>query len=142
MVEYHDGAIIAQMGVPDMRLPIALALSYPERWPLLDFSNSSFAPLAFDKGLTFAKPNREVFRCLALAEAAGKEGGSAPIVLNAAGEVAVEAFLKGAIGFLTIGELVEETLIRSKRELISTVHDALEEDRKGRVLARELLAKL
>jgi 1-deoxy-D-xylulose-5-phosphate reductoisomerase len=139
LVEYPDGSLIAQLGVPDMRVPIALALSYPHRWPLLDRNIDSFAPLSFERAFTFAKPDRGAFKCLPLAEAAGTEGASAPLILNAAGETAVEAFLQGAISFLGIGDLVEETLNRAQRQNIETVEDALELDKKVRELAKSLV---
>ncbi len=106
MVAFRDGAVMAQLGVPDMRLPIQYALTYPERQPSrfrrLDFWNMG--------ALTFEKPDTETFRGLKLAYEAGRTGGTAPCLLNAANEMAVAAFLAGKIGFLTIYEIIEETL--------------------------------
>ena len=103
MVEYADGGIMAQLGTPDMKLPIAYALFYPDRRPLagkrLDFYELS--------QITFEKPDMETFRGLKLAYAAAQAGGSMPTVLNAANEKAVELFLNGTISFLQIAELIE-----------------------------------
>ena len=103
MVEYADGGIMAQLGTPDMKLPIAYALFYPDRRPLagkrLDFYELS--------QITFEKPDLETFRGLKLAYAAAQTGGSMPTVLNAANERAVELFLNGKISFLQIAELIE-----------------------------------
>jgi 1-deoxy-D-xylulose-5-phosphate reductoisomerase len=104
-VEFMDGQVIAQLGPPDMRLPIQYALSYPERqtnpWPRFSF---------FGQTLTFAEPEREKFPCLDLAERALQEGGTAPACLNAANEVAVELFLKGALTFTGIPRLITRVL--------------------------------
>jgi 1-deoxy-D-xylulose-5-phosphate reductoisomerase len=106
LARFRDGALIAHVGCPDMRVPISYALSYPERAataaPRLDLTR----PLE----LTFEPPDEETFRCLALARSAGEAGGTAPCVLNAANEVAVEAFLAGRVGFLEIAALVEGAL--------------------------------
>lgn len=130
MVEFNDGSVIAQLGVPDMRVPIAYALSYPDRWanvfPKLD--------LLEVRELTFEKPRPEVFPSLSLAFAAGKCGGSMPAVMNAANEVAVSMFLGGRIGFTDIPELVEKVMsnhtCRSKpglSEILDADHWAREE---------------
>jgi len=106
MVEYIDGAVIAQLGVADMGVPILYALTYPERRPTpaarLDFARV--------EALTFYAPDTDKFRCLALARAALERGGAAPVVLNAANEVAVAAFLDRRIRFLEIAELIERAL--------------------------------
>jgi 1-deoxy-D-xylulose-5-phosphate reductoisomerase len=106
MVEYIDGAVIAQLGVADMGVPILYALTYPERRPTpaarLDFARV--------EALTFYAPDTDKFRCLALARAALERGGAAPVVLNAANEVAVAAFLSRRIPFLQIAELIERAL--------------------------------
>lgn len=106
MVEYHDGSLIAQLGIPDMRIPIAYALSYPERL------QNSLPPLklADIQNLTFFEPDLERFPCLRLAKFALKQGGDAPCVLNAANEVIVEAFLKERIQFREISGLIEKIL--------------------------------
>jgi 1-deoxy-D-xylulose-5-phosphate reductoisomerase len=107
MVEFVDGSIKAQMGLPDMKLPIQYALAYPNR-PPSSFRRLDFAALG---QLTFAKPDMEKFRCLSLAYKALEMGGTAPAVLNAANEVAVQLFLEGRIPFMAIPALVEESLI-------------------------------
>ena len=106
MVEYHDGSVIAQLGIPDMRIPIAYCLSYPERIP------NDLPPLNLFKvrDLNFYEPDLNRFQCLKLAKKALKLGGDAPCVLNAANEVAVASFLEGKIAFLQIAQLVEEVL--------------------------------
>jgi 1-deoxy-D-xylulose-5-phosphate reductoisomerase len=106
MVEYIDGSVIAQMGVPDMHLPIHYALSYPERSlskvPRLDFGTLS--------ALTFAPPDTETFPALKLAYIAGKQGGTMPCVFNAANEIAVHAFLNGTVNFLAIAKIIRYTM--------------------------------
>jgi 1-deoxy-D-xylulose-5-phosphate reductoisomerase len=106
MARFRDGALIAHVGLPDMRVPISYALTYPDRAsttsPRLDLTR------AFS--LDFAPPDTETFRCLALARAAGEAGGTAPCVLNAANEEAVAAFLAGRIAFLDIAALVADAL--------------------------------
>ena len=106
MVEYADGSVIAHLGASDMRIPIQYAFSYPDRWetpaPRLDFRELG--------ALTFGEPDMEAFRCLALAESAGKTGGTMPCVLNAANEVAVDAFLHGRCGFCDIDRVLEDAM--------------------------------
>jgi 1-deoxy-D-xylulose-5-phosphate reductoisomerase len=106
MVEFIDGSIIAQLGVTDMRLPIQYAFSYPERWP------APVAPLDLTRPrqLDFAVPDTSVFPCLALAYRAVQEGPGAPVVLNAANEIAVARFLDGALSFRGIARVIERTL--------------------------------
>jgi len=108
LVVYQDGVVIAQLGRPDMRVPIQYALMFPER------AANRLEPLdlAGAAQLTFAKPDLETFHCLALAIEAGKAGGTMPAVLNAANEVAVMAFLQGKIPFLSIVKVVEEAMSR------------------------------
>ncbi len=112
MVEFSDGAVIAHLGASDMRLPIQYALSYPARWetpaPRMDFR--ALGSLSFDA------PDASAFRCLALAEEAGRAGGTEPCVLNAANEVAVSAFLAGRCSFTAIDEVVEACLEAHSRE--------------------------
>ena len=104
-VTLKDGAVVLHAAMPDMRLPIAFGVLYPERIGV------GAKPVAFDgTSWTFEEPRDEVFRCLPLAVQAGREGGAYPIALNAANEVAVEAFLGGRLGFLQIADLVEEVL--------------------------------
>jgi 1-deoxy-D-xylulose-5-phosphate reductoisomerase len=107
MVEFHDSSIIAQLGTPDMRVPIQYALSYPDRLPLHGTKRLDLAKVGM---LHFQEIDFERFRCLKLAYEAGKIGGSMPTVLNAANEEAVSAFLSGKIAFLEIEEIVEKAL--------------------------------
>jgi len=106
MVEFCDGATIAQLSHPDMRLPIGLALGAPERHPE-PYGAMDWTAV---RELTFEEPDRETFRCLALAYAAGRAGGTAPAVISAANEVAVEAFLAGRLAWLDIAAVVEDVL--------------------------------
>lgn len=106
MVEFTDGSVIAQLGTPDMRIPIQYALTYPERL----LSNSERLDLAKIGKLHFEKMDFERFRCLHFAYEAGKNGGTLPVVLNAANEVAVQAFLTGKISFLEIEDWIEKAL--------------------------------
>ncbi len=129
MVEFCDRSVIAQMGYPSMKHPIQYAFTYPNRLASPEES-VDFAKLS---KLTFSKPDEEVFSCLALAKAAGKMGGIMPAVLNAANEVAVDAFLGGKIGFLKIGEYVAEVLRKYKNKLNFTLEDIIEVDRSVRM---------
>ncbi len=129
MVEFCDRSVIAQLSLPSMKHPIQYAFTYPERLPSPDRS-VNFAELAT---LTFAKPDEETFRCLALAKKAGKMGGIMPTVLNAANEVAVAAFLRDKIGFLEIGEYVESVLSKYENKLNFTIEDIIEIDRSVRL---------
>ncbi|GHS85851.1 1-deoxy-D-xylulose 5-phosphate reductoisomerase [Bacteroidia bacterium] len=106
MVQFTDGSIKAQMGLPDMKLPIQYALTYPERL------HTSFPRLTFDQynQLTFEKPDTQTFRNLALAYHAGEKGGNCPCILNAANEIAVSAFLDNRIGFLQMSDLIEKCI--------------------------------
>lgn len=135
MVEYTDGAIIAELGAPDMRLPIQYALTYPVR---------AFAPSEpFDftsTSLTFHEPDVVTFRCLALGYAAGRMGGSAPAVLNAADEVAVGAFLDERIGFLEIADVIETTLSAMDHGPLGSLSDVLAYDTEARRLAAQWIA--
>ena len=110
MVEYADGSVLAQLGAPDMRTPIAYALGWPER---ID-SGVEFLDLLKAGRLDFRPPDTDKFRCLALAQAAARAGGLTPVVLNAANEVAVAAFLDRRIGFNAIAELIEDALTASR----------------------------
>lgn len=138
MVEYKDGSIIAQLGYPDMRTPIAYALGYPERIeagvPLVDV-------LGFGR-LEFEAPDVERFPCLALAYRAMRAGGNAPAVLNAANEVAVEAFLERRIPFTAIPDLISHALDRVPPSAIHCLEDVLGADAAGRQAARDRLISL
>ncbi len=129
MVEFVDKSVIAQLSLPSMKHPIQYAFTYPERLPSPDRS-VSFAEIA---SLTFAKPDEETFRCLALAKKAGEMGGIMPTVLNAANEVAVAAFLRDEIGFLEIAEYVEKVMGEYKNKLNPTLEDIIEVDKSVRL---------
>jgi len=135
MVEYSDGSVLAQMSAPDMRMPIQYALMYPDRKP------SAVAPLRWDefRKLEFYPPDHIKFPLLKLSYQAHQTGGSAPCTLNAADEVAVEAFLRGEISFPGIGEVVAETLDRVAVRRISSIGDVLEADELSRRVAREVV---
>ena len=131
-VEYCDNSVIAQLGSPDMRLPIQYALSWLERTP----GPAKELDLFSCGSLTFARPDTETFRCLALAIQAAKEGGTAPAILNGANEVAVAQFLRGEIGFNDIARRVERALSRVAVKYQPSLGDILEADRLGREAAR------
>jgi 1-deoxy-D-xylulose-5-phosphate reductoisomerase len=135
MVEFEDGSIKAQMGLPDMRIPIQFALSYPNRLKSA-FPRFSFADYPM---LNFEKPDMETFRNLALAYEALKKGGNVPCILNAANEIAVDAFLNDRIGFLQIPDLIEGCL--SKMPFIKSpgLEDYFETDKETRILAKEII---
>ncbi|MBR5479841.1 MAG: 1-deoxy-D-xylulose-5-phosphate reductoisomerase [Clostridia bacterium] len=133
MVEFCDGAVLAQLGAPDMRLPIAYALTYPNRMdfngPRLDFKTM--------KNLTFATPDVETFSCLKLAMKAAASKDASAAVLNGANEAAVAAFLGEKCGFLEIAELVQEAMENVRTNIDSSLEDILEADK----LARESVSK-
>lgn len=135
LVQFEDGSIKAQMGLPDMRLPIQFAFSYPERFKS-DFPRFDFAQYP---SLTFEKPDTETFRNLALAFEALKKAGNMPCVLNAANEIAVEAFLKDKIGFLKMPEVVEECMAKMHFVPNPTLEDYVNTDRETRIKAYELI---
>lgn len=108
MIEFHDSSIIAQLGTPDMRVPIQYALTYPDRLPLTSSKRLNLAEIGT---LHFKEMDFDRFRCLAFAFDAGKKGGTLPAVLNAANEVAVAGFLEGKIKFLEIEDLIEKALL-------------------------------
>ncbi|VBB08057.1 1-deoxy-d-xylulose 5-phosphate reductoisomerase [Lucifera butyrica] len=136
MVEFCDGSVMAQMGMPDMRLPIQYAFSYPERWPAgypkLDFT-------AFNK-LTFEKPDTDTFEALRGAVAAGRAGGSMPCVFNAANEIAVYAFLNNQIGFLDIADVIKQTINGHQRLTEPCLEDLLKADSWARQYATQIIS--
>lgn len=136
MVQFQDGSIKAQMGLPDMKLPIQYALGYPKRLP------AAFPRFDFTQypALTFEAPDKETFRCLQLAYDAMRIGGTAPCVMNAANEIAVQAFLEDRIGFLEIPTLIEGMM--ESMEIIQqpTLEDFIEIDRATRAKALEGIA--
>jgi len=135
MVQFEDGAVKAQMGLPDMRLPIQYAFSYPQRlkmnYPRLDFNLYS--------SLTFEKPDLKRFRNLSLAYEAMAIGGTMPCVLNAANEVAVEAFLHERVGFLEMSDLIEKTMQKSSFIQKPTYEDYVASDTEARALAKSFI---
>ena len=137
MVEFRDGATIAQLSLPDMRLPIAYALEYPQR------STVSFGAIDWTKlsRLDFEKPDSDTFRCLDLAYAAGRIGGTAPAWLSAANEIAVEAFLAGEVQWSQISAIIEETMQHHDGLIPTQVEDILEADKVARRWARGLVRK-
>lgn len=135
MVQFADGSIKAQMGLPDMRLPIQYALGYPERLPN-SFPRFNFMDFPF---LTFEKADVAVFRNLAMAYEAMEKGGNAPCVLNAANEVAVAAFLKGKAGFVEMSSIIEQTLARASFKSDCSLNDFVESDCEARELATSLV---
>lgn len=133
MVRFRDGATLAHMGYPDMRVPISYALSYPDR------AATPTAPLDFESGLVleFFPPDEEAFPCLRLAREAGVRAGTAPCVLNAANEVAVAAFLDERLPFLGIAEVVERTLQTVDTDAARELDDLVEADSAARRFAEE-----
>ena len=135
LVEYVDGSVLAQLGHPDMRTPIAQALAYPERVE----SGVPRLELAQLAALAFEAPDLARFPCLALAYDALAAGGTAPVVLNAANEVAVAAFLDGRIRFTDIARACAETLARLPTHAVTELDDAIAADAEARAAAREQL---
>jgi 1-deoxy-D-xylulose-5-phosphate reductoisomerase len=135
LVQFEDGSIKAQLGLPDMRLPIQFAMSYPQRlksnFPRFDFANY--------ESLTFEKPDTETFRNLALAFEALGRSGNMPCVLNAANEVAVAEFLKDKIGFLEMSDMVEQCLAKMDYIAKPSLEDYLITDNETRIKAMEFL---
>jgi len=135
LVRFRDGASLAHLGYPDMRVPISYALTYPDR------SATPIAPLDLASGLTleFHAPDLDTFPLLALARHAGEEGGTAPCVFNAANEVAVAAFLEGRLPFLGIADVVGETLAGADTTAARDLHDLITADTDARRLAEGTL---
>lgn len=135
LVEYVDGSVLAQLGNPDMRVPIAHALAWPARIE----SGVESLDLVRRGSLRFEAPDLERFPCLGLALRAAAAGGSAPAVLNAANEVAVDAFLGGRLNFTGIARVIEDVLDRQPVVAVRALEDVLEADREARALARSAL---
>jgi len=133
MVQFEDGSIKAQLGLPDMRLPIQYAMTFPNRlhskFPRFDFT-------AYPS-LTFEKPDTETFRNLALAFEALRKGGNMPCIMNAANEIAVQEFLNGTIGFLTMSDVVEKTMDKVSWIAAPSIQDYIETDREARLIAAQ-----
>ena len=138
MVELSDGSVIAQLGVTDMRLPIQYACSYPERWeamlPPLDITRAG--------RLEFFPPAHDRFPCLGLAYEALRAGGTVPVVLNAANEVAVELFLEGRLGFMAIPRVIAETMGAHESEPVTTLRMVRRADAWAREQARHVAGAL
>mgnify|MGYP003343659227 CR=1 FL=1 len=134
MVEFCDGATIAQLSMPDMKLPIAYALNFPNR------SASSFGAIDWAElsRLDFEKPDRDLFRCLDLAYQAGRVGGTAPAWLSAANEVAVETFLAGGVKWTQIATIIESTMQHHDGQIPTSVEDIFEADRRARAFAHQV----
>jgi 1-deoxy-D-xylulose-5-phosphate reductoisomerase len=136
MVEFTDGATVAQLSLPDMRLPIGYALSFPDRLAA-PFGRIDWAHLA---RLDFEPPDLEAFPCLRLAYEAGRLGGGTPALLNAANEVAVEAFLGGGLPWSGIPDVLEEVLSRHDGGRPDSVEAVIDTDRRGREAARTVIS--
>jgi 1-deoxy-D-xylulose-5-phosphate reductoisomerase len=139
MVEFHDKSVIAQLGTPDMRVPIQYALSFPDRLVLPSTKSLNLWEIG---NLHFSKLDFDRYRCLGLAYYAGKIGGTMPTVLNAANEVAVDAFLKGSISFLTIELLLEKSLEKHQTITNPSLDVIKEVDLEARAFVKELLLHL
>ena len=135
-VEYQDCCVIAQLGVPDMKIPIQYALLYPERMPC----PTKHLSLTDYGTLTFEKPDMETFTCLKTAIAAITAGGTAPCIVNGANEVAVAAFLAGKIGFLEIGALAQQAMESIPATVIKTYEDVMKADTQAREFVRNAIA--
>jgi len=133
MVQFEDGAVIAQLGIPDMKLPISYAFSYPKRLhskaPRLDFTQYAT--------LTFEEPDMERFRNLAFAFDAVRKGGNMPCILNAANEVVVAAFLRDEIGFLQMSDVIEKTMAKATFISVPTYEDYVATDAEARKIAEQ-----
>lgn len=138
MVEYVDGSVMAHLGASDMRIPIQLAFSYPQRWETpadrIDFRTMG--------SLDFSEPDPDAFRCLALAERAARTRGTMPCVLNAANEVAVEAFLQGRCGFCDIDRTVEACMDAHDASRVESIQQLSDVDAWARSYARDRIARL
>ncbi|HET9391457.1 MAG TPA: 1-deoxy-D-xylulose-5-phosphate reductoisomerase, partial [Steroidobacteraceae bacterium] len=135
LVEYLDGSLLAQLGSPDMRTPIAHALAWPERIA----SGVEFLDLVRTARLDFRAPDYEKFHCLALAQAAARAGGLQPVILNAVNEVAVQAFLERRLNFIEIAAVIEAVITKADGGEIGCLDDVLAADAQARQLAGERL---
>ncbi|RYG24323.1 MAG: 1-deoxy-D-xylulose-5-phosphate reductoisomerase, partial [Chitinophagaceae bacterium] len=137
IVQFKDGSMKAQMGLPDMKLPIHYALNYPDRvttdLPRFDF-------IKYPQ-LTFTTPDTVVFENLALAYSAMEQGGNMPSILNAANEIAVQAFLDDKIGFRDMSSIIKEAMRHVKFNSDSSLENYIETDRQTRIFAADLVTK-
>lgn len=138
LVQFVDGALLAQLGTPDMRLPIQYAVTGEKHWPL----DGSRLDLLQIGALHFEKPDTERFPCLDLARQAGRAGGSAPIMLNGANEVAVAALLEGKIRYVDIARIIGRTLESAAGEPVDSLEEALAHDAQARRIAAREVARL
>lgn len=138
MVQFLDGSIKAQMGMPDMRVPIQLAFTFPDRLPS-DFPRVNFTELS---ALTFAQPDLSRFRNLLLARQALTRGGNQPCILNAANEVAVDSFLKGQIGFMQIATIIESVIEKTDYIGNPSLEELVETDNRARSIANLLITQI
>jgi 1-deoxy-D-xylulose-5-phosphate reductoisomerase len=134
LVEFVDGSVKAQLGVPDMRLPIQCALTYPERVPGAAVPRLDLKMIG---NLTFGIPTKKRYPCLALTLEAGRKGGTAPAALSAADEIAVEHFLVGRISFVDIARIIEDTLEADRFIANPSLEEVLEADRRARIFAED-----
>lgn len=135
MIEFSDTSVIAQMGIPDMRVPIQYAFTYPERIQS-DFKSTDFFQLS---SLTFEKPDVNIFRNLSFAYESIKRGGNMPCILNAANEIAVEGFLNDKISYLTMSDVLEQAMQKVSFVKSPTVDDCFETDAEAREITKELI---
>jgi 1-deoxy-D-xylulose-5-phosphate reductoisomerase len=137
MVRYRDGSVMAQLGQPDMRTPIAFGLAWPNR------IDAGVAPLDLTQlsGLHFTEPDLQRFPCLGLAFAAAKQGGTSPTVLNAANEIAVAAFLEGRLPYLKIAQAVEFALNQLPGQKAGSLDEVLAVDREARLRTSDWIAR-
>ncbi|MCS4434293.1 1-deoxy-D-xylulose-5-phosphate reductoisomerase [Aquiflexum gelatinilyticum] len=135
LIQFEDGSIKAQLGLPDMRIPIQFALSYPDRLKA-DFPRFDFARYP---NLTFEKPDIQTFRNLGLAFEALEKGGNAPCILNAANEIVVAAFLREEIGFLEMSDIIAETMVKADFVRKPTLEDYVNTDKMSRIITEELI---
>jgi len=138
MIEFCDSSVMAQLGTPDMRVPILYALAYPDRMPLKEVKRLNLAEIG---KLHFQEMDFNRYRCLKFAYDAGRAGGTLPTVLNAANEVAVAKFLAGQIKFLEIEDLIEEALNKHSNILNPTLEEILEVDQKTRMFVSNMLVR-
>ena len=138
LVQFQDGSLKAQLGLPDMKLPIQYALTYPQRFEN-NFKRFNFLDYP---NLTFEQPDLQVFKNLKLAFQALEEGGNAPCVLNGANEVVVEAFLQDKLGFVQMSEVIEETLCQVKSQKTVSLEEYLQFDLESRTVARSLIERI
>ena len=135
-VELEDTSVIAQLGIPDMRVPISVALGYPDR---LEMDLDKLDLFSLKNGLTFEEPDPEVFRCLAIAKDAAARAGNRPVVMNAANEILVEAFLEKKVGFLDIPRIIIEMIEKLGSDDEPDLQAILETDAETRVKTTEMI---